>query len=235
MNRYCRYIFILLTLSFTMSANAKSKFTADIKMRNGHEYSGVEFTTPKSWDKEVAVKINGEKLKIKGDSIDHIVFWPTKYPDNPQIICWHTYGSIDNKTGEYKPNCGHNAKKGEPSKQWFAIHAAGEHVNLWSCFSSIKLTGETVYFTTTLSSPYFFQKHDGLFVHIPFTLFKSGKTREWLSTFFSDDEPLAEILSDKSQLYDRGSAAYRKGSLYTPYKYEDIVKLYVDGRKKQQP
>ncbi len=115
MNRYCRYILILLTLSFTMSANAKSKFTADIKMRNGHEYSGVEFTTPKSWDKEVAVKINGEKLKIKGDSIDHIVFWPTKYPDNPQIICWHTYGSIDNKTGEYKPNCGHNAKKGEPS------------------------------------------------------------------------------------------------------------------------
>lgn len=111
MNRYCRYILILLTLSFTMSANAKSKFTADIKMRNGHEYSGVEFTTPKSWDKEVAVKINGEKLKIKGDSIDHIVFWPTKYPDNPQIICWHTYGSIDNKTGEYKPNCGHNAKK----------------------------------------------------------------------------------------------------------------------------
>ena len=98
MNRYCRYILILLTLSFTMSANAKSKFTADIKMRNGHEYSGVEFTTPKSWDKEVAVKINGEKLKIKGDSIDHIVFWPTKYPDNPQIICWHTYGSIDNKT-----------------------------------------------------------------------------------------------------------------------------------------
>ena len=56
MNRYCRYILILLTLSFTMSANAKSKFTADIKMRNGHEYSGVEFTTPKSWDKEVAVK-----------------------------------------------------------------------------------------------------------------------------------------------------------------------------------
>lgn len=98
MNRYCRYILILLTLSFTMSANAKSKFTADIKMRNGHEYSGVELTTPKSWDKEVAVKINGEKLKIKGDSIDHIVFWPTKYPDNPQIICWHTYGSIDNKT-----------------------------------------------------------------------------------------------------------------------------------------
>ncbi|WP_290083343.1 hypothetical protein [Paramuribaculum intestinale] len=97
------------------------------------------------------------------------------------------------------------------------------------------MTGETVSFTTTLSSPYFFQKHDGLFVHIPFTLFKSGKTREWLSTFFSDDEPLAEILSDKSQLYDRGSAAYRKGSLYTPYKYEDIVKLYVAGRKKQQP
>lgn len=31
MNRYCRYILILLTLSFTMSANAKSKFTADIK------------------------------------------------------------------------------------------------------------------------------------------------------------------------------------------------------------
>ena len=59
----------------------------------------------------MAVKINGEKLKIKGDSIDHIVFWPTKYPDNPQIICWHTYGSIDNKTGEYKPNCGHNAKR----------------------------------------------------------------------------------------------------------------------------
>ena len=232
MKSYFRYLVFALTLSVSLTAGAASKFIADIKMLNGHEYSAVEFTTPKAWDKEVTVKIDGEKLKISGDSIDHIVFWPTKYPDNKQIICWHTYGSLDTENGEYKPNLGHNSKKGELSRQWFALQNVGEYVNLWSCFSEVKLVKDQVYLSTTLSSPYFFQKKDGRFVHVPFSLFKSGKTRKWLSEFFSDDEVLVELLSDKSQLYDK-SSGFRHGSLYTPYQYEDIVKLYVADRKKQ--
>lgn len=228
---YFRNLCILLALAVTITAGAASKFTANVKMLNGREYSAVEFTTPKAWDKEVTVKVDKEKIKIKGDSIDHIVFWPTKYPDNKQIICWHTYGSIDDENGEYKPNLGHNSKKGELSRQWFALQNVGEHVNLWSCFSEVKLFGDKVYLSSTLSSPYFFQKHDGAFVHIPFSIFKSGKTRRWLSVFFSDDEVLVELLDDKSQLYDK-SSGFRHGSLYTPYQYEDIVKLYVAGRKK---
>ena len=232
MKSYFRYLVFALTLSVSLTAGAASKFPANIKMLNGHEYSAVEFTTPKAWDKEVTVKIDGEKLKISGDSIDHIVFWPTKYPDNKQIICWHTYGSLDTENGEYKPNLGHNSKKGELSRQWFALQNVGEYVNLWSCFSEVKLVKDQVNLSTTLSSPYFFQKQDGRFVHVPFSLFKSGKTRKWLSEFFSDDEVLVELLSDKSQLYDK-SSGFRHGSLYTPYQYEDIVKLYVADRKKQ--
>lgn len=232
MKSYFRYLVFALTLSVSLTAGAASKFTANIKMLNGHEYSAVEFTTPKAWDKEVTVKIDGEKLKISGDSIDHIVFWPTKYPDNKQIICWHTYGSLDTENGEYIPNLGHNSKKGELSRQWFALQNIGEYVKLWSCFSEVKLVKDQVYLSTTLSSPYFFQKQDGRFVHVPFSLFKSGKTRKWLSEFFSDDEVLVELLSDKSQLYDK-SSGFRHGSLYTPYQYEDIVKLYVADRKKQ--
>lgn len=232
MKSFSRHIPILLTLAISLSASAESKFTANIKMLNGHEYSGVEFSAPKNWNKEVTVKVNGEKSKIKGDSIDHIVFWPTKYPDNKQVMCWHTYGAINSKDGEYKLDFGHNSKKGEPSKQWFVLQEAGEHVNLWSCFAEIKLRKYQVSLTSSLSSPFFFQKQDGAFVHIPFSVFNSGKTRKWLSAFFSDDEVLTELLSDKAQLYDKGSAAYRSGSLYTPYKYEDIVTLYVAGRKK---
>lgn len=232
MKSFFKHIYILLTIAVSLSASAESKFTANITMLNGHEYSEVEFSTPKNWDKEVTIKVNGEKLKIKGDSIDHIVFWPTKYPDNSQVMCWHTYGTIDSKNDEYKLNLGHNSKKGEPSKQWFVLNEAGEYVNLWSCFAEIKLRKDKVYLSTSLSSPFFFQKQDGAFVHIPFSIFSSGKTRKWLSAFFSDDEVITELLSDKAQLYDKGSAAYRSGSLYTPYKYEDIVKLYVAGRKK---
>ena len=232
MKSFFRHIYILLILAFSLSASAESKFTANIKLLNGHEYSGVEFSPPKNWDKEITVKVNSEKLKIKGDSIDHIVFWPTKYPDNSQVMCWHTYGAMDSKNGEYKLDLGHNSKKGEVSKQWFVLYEAGDHVNLWSCFAEIKLRKDKVYLSSSLSSPLFFQKQDGAFVHIPFSVFSSGKTIKWLSAYFSDDEILTELLSDKTQLYDKGSAAYRNGSLYIPYKYEDIVKLYVAGRKK---
>lgn len=111
MKSFFRHIYILLILAFSLSASAESKFTANIKLLNGHEYSGVEFSPPKNWDKEITVKVNSEKLKIKGDSIDHIVFWPTKYPDNSQVMCWHTYGAMDSKNGEYKLDLGHNSKK----------------------------------------------------------------------------------------------------------------------------
>lgn len=228
-----RYILVILTLTLSLTASAGSKFTANVKLLNGNSFANVEFSAPKGWDKEATIKVNGEKLKIAGDSIDHIVFWPTKYPDNKQIICWHTYGSIDTKTGEYKPDRGHNSKKGMPSRQWFVLRESGEHVMLWACFAEISLSKESIYFKTTLSSPFFFQKPDGRFVHVPFTLFKSGKTREWLSAFFSDDEVLVQLLSDKSELYDK-SSGYRHGSLYTPYQYEDIVKLYVAGRKQTE-
>lgn len=232
MKSYFRNLFILLSFAVSLTAGAVSKFSADLKMLNGHEYCAVEFNIPKAWDKEVTIKIDGEKLKIKGDSISHIVFWPTKYPDNKHIICWHTYGSFDTGTGEYTPNLGHNSKKGELSRQWFVLQNVGDHVNLWSCFSDVKLIKDQVYLSTTLSSPYFFQKQDGAFVHVPFSIFKSGKTRKWLSDFFYDDQVLVDLLSDKSQLYDR-SSGFRHGSLYTPYKYEDIVKLYIPGRKNQ--
>lgn len=231
MLRYLRYIIVSLTFVGSLSASAGSKLTANVKMLNGHEYAGVEFSAPKNWDKEVTVKVDGQKRKIKGDSIDYIVFWPTKFPDNKQVMCWHTYGSIDTNTSEYNQDCGHNSKKGMPSKQWFVLQEAGDYVNLWSCFADIKLSKDRVMVSTSLSCPFFYQKQDGLFVHIPFSIFKKGKTREWLSTFFSDDEVLVELLSDKSQLYDKGASAFRKGSLYIPYKYEDIVKLYVAGRK----
>lgn len=228
-----RYLLVILLIAVSPTAGAGSKFTAFVKLLNGNSYDNVEFSAPKNWDKEVTINFNGEKLKIKGDSIDHIVFWPTKYPDNKQIICWHTYGSIDTKTGEYKPDCGHNSKKGMPSRQWFVLRESGEHVMLWACFAEISLMKDQMHFKTTISSPFFFQKQDGRFVHVPFTLFKSGKTRDWLSAFFADDEVLVLLLSDKSQLYDR-SSGFRNGSLYTPYQYEDIVKLYVAGRKQTE-
>ncbi|MDE5844232.1 MAG: hypothetical protein K2H44_02460 [Muribaculaceae bacterium] len=223
-------LLLLLVFSVTICA-AKNNVLSNVVMKNGTVIENIEINLPKSWDKEVTLKIDGEKQKINADSIGHIIFWHSKYPDNKQIICWHTYGSFDIETGEYNLNRGHNSKKREPSRQWFALQNTGEFVNLWSCFSEIKQINDKIYFSTTLSSPFFFQKQDGAFVHVPFSIFSSSKTRKWLSVFFSDDEELVELLSDKSQLYSR-SSGFRLGSLYTPYKYEDIVKLYVAGRKK---
>ncbi|MDE5809250.1 MAG: hypothetical protein K2H59_03085 [Muribaculaceae bacterium] len=200
-------------------------------MKNGKLIENVEIKLPKYGDKFVSVKIDGEKKKINADSIDYIILWSTKYPDNKHLICWHTYGSFNIETGEYKLNLGHNSKKGKPSRQWFALNNTGKFVNLWSCFEVAKLRKDNITLSTSLSSPFFFQKQDGEFVHIPYSVFTSGKTRKWLSTFFSDDEVLVELLSDKSKFYSR-SSAYRLGTLYTPYKYEDIVKLYIAGRKK---
>lgn len=232
-----RIIIALLTIvamSCSISASAASKVFADVMLKSGKEYANVEIKLPKGWDKKVNIKVDGKKVGVDADSISMIVFWHVKNPDNKQLICWSEYALFDRETGEYHADSKSLRKKGLFNKQWFAMHHHGEYADIWVTFAQIKAGDKSINYTGSLDSPYFFhKKSDRLFVHIPFARLRPGMTREWLRAFFADDEVLAATLEDKGELYDRGSkSAMRNGTVYTPFKYEDIVDNYVAGRKK---
>ncbi len=224
----------IVALSCSFSANAAAKVFADVMLKNGKEYTNVEIKLPKGWDKKVKFKVDGQKMDVAADSIAQIVFWHIKNPDNKQLICWHEYAVLDRETGEYQADNKSLRKKGLFAKQWFTLHHPSEYVDIWVTFANIKADDESISYSGSLASPYFFhKKSDKVFVHVPFARLRPGLTREWLRTFFADDEVLAETLEDKSELYDRGrKSAMRNGTVFTPFKYEDIADNYVPGRKK---
>lgn len=230
---------IIALLSFvalccSVNVNAASKVYAVVTLKNGKEYANVEIKPPKGWDKKVDIKVDGQKMALAADSIAQIVFWHVKSPYNQQMICYREYALFNRETGEYQADNKSLRKKDLFSKQWFALHHPAEYVDVWITFAYIKAGDESVVFSGSLSSPYFFhKKSDRLFVHIPYARLRPGLTREWLRAFFADDEVLAETLEDKSELYDRGrKSAMRNGTVFTPFKYEDIADSYVAGRKK---
>lgn len=234
MKRLIIALLSIVALCCSFNANAAAKVFADVMLKNGKEYTNVEIKLPKGWDKKVKIKVEGQKMDVAADSIAQIVFWHIKNPDNQQLICWHEYALFDRETGEYHADSKSLRKKGLFDKQWFTLHHLGEYADIWVTFANIKVGDKSISYSGSLDSPYFFhKKNDKLFVHIPFARLRPGMTREWLRAFFADDEVLAETLEDKSELYDRGrKAAMRNGTVYTPFKYEDIADNYVPGRKK---
>lgn len=224
----------VVALCCSLHIHAASKVYAVVTLKNGKEYANVKIKLPKGWDKKVDIKVDGQKMALEADSIAQIVFWHAKSPYNQQLICYRDYAIFDRETGEYHADDKSLRKKGLFNKQWFAMHHQGEYVDVWITFAHIKAGDMSITFSGSLDSPYFFhKKSDRLFVHIPFARFRPGMTREWLTAFFADDEVLVETLKDKSELYDRGrKAAMRNGSVFTPFKYEDIADSYVAGRKK---
>lgn len=231
-----KLIIVLLSIvgSFcSINAKTASEVFADVIMNNGNEYANVGIKLPKGWDKKVKIIVDGQKIDVAADSITQIVFWHIKNPDNKQLICWREYALFDPETGEYHADDKFLRKKGLFEKQWFSLHHPAEYADVWIAFAYINADEKSISFSSNLSSPYFFhKKSDKLFVHVPFARLHPGMTREWLMAFFGDDDVLAKTLEDKNELYDRGrKGAMRNGTVFTPFKYEDIADNYVPGRK----
>lgn len=230
----CGLLSIICCVVFAIGAKAAPKVLADVMLKNGKEYDNVEIKLPKGWDKKLNIKVEGKKLTFPADSIDRVVFWHVKNPDNKQLLCYHEYAIFNDETDEYTSPDKKLRKKGLYPSQWFTLHYVGEDVYMWTTFASIKAGDNSVTYSGSLDSPYFFHKKNGrFFVHIPFNRIRPGMTRNWLIAFFADDEVLSETLKDKKELYDRDRKnSMRNGTVYTPYKYEDIADQYKAGRKK---
>lgn len=94
-------IFILTSMLHPAYAlGSGTSACGDIHMKNGERFDSVKFEMPLNQDTQVKVTINGNKRKIKADSIDYIELWHVKHPDMKYVIKPYYQEYMNTETGE---------------------------------------------------------------------------------------------------------------------------------------
>lgn len=113
-----------LSAAFTQAYALGSGTSArgNIMLKNGTELDSVRFVMPNSRDRQVKVKIDGENRKLETDSIDCIILWHEKHPDNKYIFKPYRCEIFDIETGEYK---------GLTDPVWLCCETVEDNASYW--------------------------------------------------------------------------------------------------------
>lgn len=183
----------------------------NIVLKNGREIDSVKFEMPLPLDKQVKVRIDGKKQKIATDSIDFIVVWHEKHPDDQHIFKPYRLEYIKLDTGE---------SDGESDfLLWLTCDQVSPNASYWysvgrPSFKRGKLVLNYNYIHAHESKAYVVKKGAETASHVPT---KMEPTKKWAMHFFSDDPVVVRKLeADEYNDSDWG------------YKYIDVPRIVED-------
>lgn len=221
-----KFTLFLVAVMTAFSAVAAPKWSADVFLNNGTEYKAVPISKlPEGWDKEIKTDVDGQKLRIPSDSINHVVLWRNDNPDDKCLIAWLPFGDFLMDDGSFKQAM--NKKK--EARKWFALDAVGENMKLWINFSKLKSYKDG--FTMQVGNyPYWFEKKDAPYlIGVVRNVFKPSLTRRWLSAFLADDEVMVDEINSEKEL---NRNLLQQQNLDSPLVFRRIAETYTPGRKR---
>lgn len=216
-----KILFIIVGFALgVLNLDARQRGMAKVIMNNGVEYDNVELVLPRGWDDELKMKtVNGKQIKVKSDSVNHLMIWHRDFPERKGLLMYKTYTKFNDKTGEIKP---------EKFKIWLALESAGKHLSYWIRFNEVKTNKKNItYSLVTSSSPYFFVKSENpaFAVEIPINVYRIGKTQQWLCSFLASDPDLTRRISENGY-YSKKDGFRHEGNDYNPFFFEEIAVDY---------
>ncbi len=191
------------------------------------EYKSVTMDKiPESWDKEIKVVVDNNKIKISSDSIDHIVLWHNEKPDDRCLIRWSIFGDYVKIGDVYQYKQVMDKKK--PAKKWFALETKGENMLFWISFSKLK-PSKKMFLMEVTRFPYFLEKKTSPhMVCVPRNEFKPSVTRTWLSIFLADDETAVKEVNAEPDL---NRNFFNQQAMDSPATFRRITEIYTPGCK----
>lgn len=213
LNSVIMSIVCLLTgsLNLAYAFGSGTKAAGDILFNNGKRLEGVTFEMPCEMDKQIWVFLDGEKQKVDTDSIDYIVLWQNKYPDEKHLIKPFKIELVDIETGEITGQTDYRIwlccdYMGENASYWVKIgRPSFKKGNLRFNFNS-RATGKSMY--------YVLKKGHETPAHRPDN---TKNVKKWVKVYFNDDP----------EVMRKFEAGEYDGSDWG-YKYVDIRKIIDD-------
>lgn len=215
-----RFLFFAVVLLIAIVAVAKNNAHADIFFVSGNKLENVELKLPGSWYEKVEYFINGKKMKIHADSIDHILLYHVDYPERKAYLKRNPIGKYDfgkNEINDFK------------AKNWQVLESAGEHLAYWVSFWKVKVGKDGFSFNLgayegARTTPYYFKKpSDPIAFNIPSNFYRPGATRDWLVQYLADDPEIVQQFSEKGYFSKKQSDFLRHGTAANPFYYENIA------------
>lgn len=182
----------------------------DIHLKNGEIMESVWFNMPVMSDTKIALKINDKKQILLADSIDCIILWNEKSPEEKHIFKSFRpfyFNSKDNSFGQLL----------DPI--WLCLEKVGKNCSSWReighpDFKKGKLRFKFNKMYTHLETLHLMRNTDLAPYYLPN---KTKDLRKWTEIFFGDDPAVIE--------------KYRKGEYEASdwgYKYTDYSKIIED-------
>ncbi len=220
-NKLAKTLLTALCLICALSVSARPKAIADIMMKDGTAYKGVELVLPKGWENNIKYKdvANKKEVKLESNDVDYIVFWHKDAPERKALIKYMFTGKYDPKTNEI------DTVPREKEKWWFTLETAGEHLSYWICFTQIDPSKKGISFAVR-DYPHHLVKPEmpNRAFLVPINGLKPSTTRDWLKGFLADDPVIADSIANKG--YFKVKDSRRIGNFYNPFSYDLIVLDY---------
>lgn len=184
----------------------------DIMLVNGERLDSVNFEMPLVQDTRVKVKINGKKHTLEADSIECIILWSKKYPEEKHLIKSFIIENVDVTTGEIIDY----GKK----PIWLACQTVGDNCSKWRSvgrpsFHRGHLQFNYNYYTSHSTHSYILKKDRDTPCYIPDS---DKKCKSWIKVYFKDDP--AFVARFESGEYDTSDWGYKY------WDFDRIVKDY---------
>ena len=179
----------------------------NIAMTNGEKLDSVYFNMPMNYDSQITVKLNGSKVKVQSDSIDHIVLWHNRHPEEKVLIKYVAARHYVEKLDSIVDSTEKNGTR--EFKLWLCLDQVGPHCSHWWEIGRPSFKGghfrmnyNKMY--SHLSRGYVVRQGDVKATHTPD---KNKHIPRWVELLFADDPVLIEKF--RSGGYDCSDWGYK--------------------------
>lgn len=161
-----------------------TKAIGNFFLKNGNQLNEIEFELPMESDQQVKIKIDGEKQMLEADSIDCIILWNKKYPDDQHLFKPFIAEYVDLETGEITGLA--------KNYVWLCCDKIGDNASIWAeigrpTFKKGNLRFNFRSWVSTNSLEYVLKKGK---VNPAYKPDKTGDIRKWVKVYFKDDPEL---------------------------------------------
>lgn len=213
-NRLVSIILFLLAATAANTANALgsgTKAVGDITLSNGSRLEAVSLELPCERDTQVKVVIDGKKEKLEADSIQSMVIWKAKCPEQKHLFVPFYAEFVDLETGEVT---------GIASRLiWCCLDQAENHASYWKeigrpGFKKCKLYFGYNSLCFNMSLTYILKSGSDHPCYVPDS---EKNKKKWIRVYFADDPEVIRKL-------DAGE--YQTGKLAN--KHTDLRRIIAD-------
>ena len=177
---------ILAALTTTVFAFGSGTWTwCDIHLKNGEVLESVWFNMPVTHETKISVKLDDKKQVLLADSIDCIILWSEKYPEEKHIFKSFRPYYFNSKEGSFNQSA-------DPI--WLCLEKVGKNCSSWReigrpDFKKGRLRFKFNKMYSYLGTLHFMKNTDLAPSYLPH---KTKDARKWVEVFFGDDPEVIE-------------------------------------------